>query len=71
MELLTHRPGGRHGDVEAFGMVFFLRQGARTGTTISSQDQNRDDGGIEVGFEKKWLYRGVYDLKSIYGRDGL
>ena len=42
--------GGGHGDVEAFGMVFSLRQGAETGTVISSQDRNRDGGGITVGF---------------------
>ena len=52
-ELLTHHPGGGHGDVEASGMVFLLRQGAGTGTTISSQDRNCGGGGTEVGFEKR------------------
>ena len=52
MELLTHHPGGGHGDVEASGVVFLLRQDARTGTTISSRDQNCDADGTEVDFEK-------------------
>ena len=56
VELLTHHPGGGHG--EASGMVFSLRQGAGTGTTISSRDQNRDGGGTKVGFEKMAPLRG-------------
>ena len=58
VELLAHHAGGSHGDEEASGMVFFLRQGAGTGTSISSRYQNRDGGGIEVGFEVKCLSRG-------------
>ena len=53
VELLTHHPGGGHGYIEASGMVFFLRHGARTGTTISSRERNRDGGRIEVGIEKR------------------
>ena len=53
VELLTHHARGGHGGVEASGMVFFLQQGAETGTSISSLDRNRDGGGIEVGFEKR------------------
>ena len=53
VELLTHHLGGGHGDVEASGMVFFLRQGAGTGPVISSRDQNRDGGETEVGFEER------------------
>ena len=67
VELLTHHPGGGHGDVEASGMVFFLRQGAGTRTAISSRDRNRDGGGTEVGFEKRVLSRGflIQDKKNI------
>ena len=59
VELLTHHPGGGHGDVEASGMVFFLQQGAGTGMTKSSRDRNHDGGGTEVGFEKRVLSRVV------------
>ena len=70
MELLTHHPGGGHGDEEAFGMVFFLRQGAGTGTTISSRDRNRDGGGTKVGFEKRVLPRGFLVRKINIGEGG-
>ena len=58
VELLTHDLGGIHGDIEASRMVFFLQQGAGTGTTISSRDRNRDGGGTEVGFGVKGLSQG-------------
>ena len=64
VELLTHHPRGGHGDVEASGMVFFLRQGAGTGTTISSRDRNRDGGGTEVGFEKRVLSPGALVMRG-------
>ena len=54
VELLTHHPGGGHGDEEASGMVFFLRQGAGTGTTISSRDQNRDEHIRIRKAERRW-----------------
>ena len=54
MELLTHHPGGGHGNVEASGMV----QGAGIGTAISSRDRNHDGGETEVGFEKRVLSQG-------------
>ena len=58
VELFTHHPGAGHGDVEASGMVFFLRQGAETGTSIPSQDRNRDSGITKVGFEKLLRFGG-------------
>ena len=70
MELLTHHLGRSHGDVEASGMVFFLWQGARTGTTISSRDQNRDGRGTGVGFEKRVPYREVLGRKINIGQRG-
>ena len=58
VELLTHHPGGGHGDEEASGMVFSLWQGAGTGTMISFQDRNRDNSETEVVFEKRVSSRG-------------
>ena len=58
VELLTHLPGGSPGDVQASEMVFFLRQGAGTGTAISSRDRNCEGGGVEVGIEKRILSQG-------------
>ena len=54
MELLTHHPGGSHGDEEASGMVFSLRQG----------------GGTDVGFEKRVPSHEVSGRKVNIGEGG-
>ena len=70
VELLTHHPGGGHGDEETSGMVFSLRQGAGTGTTISSRDRNYDEGGIEVGIVKRVPSREVSERNVNIGEGG-
>ena len=70
VELLTHHPRGGHGDVEASGMVFSLRQGLGTGMAISSRDQNCDGGGTEVGIEKRVLSCEVSGRKVNIGEGG-
>ena len=70
VELLTHHPGGGHGNVEASGMVFFLRQGAGTGTAISSRDQNCDGGGTERVLRKRVQPRGFSGRRLNIGEGG-